>query len=97
MSIWSTEPTARFKEWSDHFVAQGADPFTAQSRALTMLYRDTLGQAQVLAYADEFWLFSMIFFGFLAVIPFMRRVRAEPARPGEAHAERVEPLPAATD
>ena len=62
-----------------------------------MLYRDTVGQAQVLAYADEFWLFSMIFFGLLAVIPFMRRVRAEPTRTGEARPERVDPLPAATD
>jgi DHA2 family multidrug resistance protein len=97
VDVWSAATTARLKEWTSHFVAQGTDPFTAQSRALTMLYRDTVGQAQVLAYADEFWLFSMVFFALLAVIPFMRRVRAEPAKAGEARPERVEPLPAPTD
>ncbi len=98
VNVWSAETAARLKEWTSHFVAQGADPFTAQSRALAMLYRDTVGQAQVLAYADEFWLFSMVFFGLLAVIPFMRRVRAEPAPPpGAPRPERVEALPAPTD
>ena len=39
----------------------------------------------------------MIFFGLLLIIPFMVRVRAEPAKtPGEG-AGRVEPLPVPTD
>ena len=40
-----------------------------------MLYRDAQTQAQVLAYADEFWLLSMLFFCVLFLIPFTRRVR----------------------
>ena len=45
-----------------HFLAQGADSFTAQRRAMAMLYRETVAQAQVLAYADDFWLLSIMFF-----------------------------------
>ena len=97
VNIWSPETAARLKQWTNHFIAQGTDSFTAQSRAVAMIYRETVGQAQVLAYADEFWLFSMIFFGLLLIIPFMVRVRAEPAKtPGEG-AGRVEPLPVPTD
>jgi len=60
-------------------VGLGNDPFTAKSRALAMLYRDTQTQAQVLAYADEFRLLSMLFFCVLVLVPFTRRVRADPA------------------
>ena len=98
VNIWSADTAARLKELSAQFVGQGTDPFTAQSRALATLYRATLDQAQVLAYADEFWLFSMIFFVLLVIIPFMRRVRTEPARAREgAPPERVEALPTPTD
>jgi len=58
------------------------------------MYRETVAQAQVLAYVDEFRLLSMIFFAMLALIPFMRRVRVE-RPPKEAPGERVEGLRAA--
>src|SRR5207244_13026840 len=78
VNIWSAETAARLKGLAAQFVAQGTDPFTAERRALSTLYGDLVNQARVLAYADEFWLLSMIFFGLLAILPFMRRVRTEP-------------------
>ncbi|MGH9363499.1 MAG: hypothetical protein ACRD2T_16435, partial [Thermoanaerobaculia bacterium] len=51
-----------------------------------MMYRETVTQAQVLAYVDEFRLLSVIFFAMLLLIPFMRRIHATPppaAPPGE--------------
>jgi MFS transporter, DHA2 family, multidrug resistance protein len=82
IDVWSVETTARLREWTDHFLAVGNDPFTARSRATAMLYHDVQAQAQVLAYADEFWILSMLFFCVLVFLPFMRRVRGEPATPG---------------
>src|SRR5207247_676534 len=97
LDYWSLA-SARLKGLAAQFVAQGTDPFTAERRALSTLYGDLVNQARVLAYADEFWLLSMIFFGLLAILPFMRRVRTEPAKPREgAAAERVEALPTPTD
>jgi hypothetical protein len=41
-------------------------------------------QAQVLSYADDFWLLLIVFCGVVVLIPFMRRVRAEPVRTRQA-------------
>jgi len=81
VDVWSPETTARLAAWTQHFVAQGADTFTAQKRALAMLYHDTVSQAQVLAYMDNFWLLAVLFSAILFLIPLMRRVRLEPAAP----------------
>jgi DHA2 family multidrug resistance protein len=98
VNVWSADTAERLQEWTRHFLDHGADAFTAQRRALAMLYRDTLGQAQVLAYADEFWLLAVIFFSLIVLLPFMRRVRAEPAETrADERSGRVEPLPAATE
>ncbi len=78
LNVWSVDTSARLTKWTSHFVAQGTDFFTAQRRAMLMLYREALDQAQVLAYADEFRLFAIFFFGILALLPFMRPVRVEP-------------------
>jgi hypothetical protein len=63
-----------------------------------MIYRDTVGQAQVLAYADDFRLFAYLFSVILLLIPLMRRVHAEPieAEP-RTGSEPVRGLPAATE
>ena len=79
VDVWSAATTERLRQWTEHFTSLGNDLFTARSRATAMLYHDTQTQAQVLAYADEFWLLSMLFFCVLVLVPFTRRVRPEPA------------------
>jgi DHA2 family multidrug resistance protein len=91
VDVWDPETTAKLAQWTSHFLSQGADVFTARSRATAMLYRDTVAQAQVLAYVDEFYLLAMIFFSMLALIPFMRRIDTAAPAPGKA-GERVEGL-----
>jgi len=100
---WSPETAARLQQWAGHFEHQGADSFTAARQATSMLYRRMIEQAQVLSYADEFWLLALVFIAVLPVLPLLRRVRAEeneraraapPGRRGEsppsaAHADRV--------
>jgi DHA2 family multidrug resistance protein len=94
VDAWDPETTAALARWTQHFLAQGADAFTARARATAMMYRETVAQAQVLAYVDEFRMLSVVFFVMLLLIPFMRRVRVE--RPAASPlAERVEGLRAA--
>jgi DHA2 family multidrug resistance protein len=93
LDVWSADTTRRLKEWTDHFVRHGADSFTAGRQALSMLYRTTTEQAQVLAYADDFWLISMIFLAILPLIPLMRRVRTEQNERVREDSGRVEALP----
>jgi hypothetical protein len=67
---------------------------------MAMLYRETVVQAQVLSYADEFWVLLATSIGVVALVPFMRRVRAEPAarKAAEAEAPARDPgLPAPAD
>jgi hypothetical protein len=71
--------TARLHTWTEHFLGQGADAFTAGRRALGMLYRETLTEAEVLAYVDNFWLLLLAYVSILFLIPFMRRVRRSDA------------------
>ena len=90
MHDWNPAYAERLEEWTEHFLTQGADRFTAARRALAMVYRETLVQAQVLSYADDFWLMLLVFCGVVVLIPFMRRVRGEPARARQAAAEKPE-------
>jgi flagellar biosynthesis/type III secretory pathway M-ring protein FliF/YscJ len=60
-----------------------------------MLYREMTEQAQVLSYADLFWLLALVFMVVLPMLPLLRRVRAEEneqaraaARPGGAGSQR---------
>jgi DHA2 family multidrug resistance protein len=93
VDVWSADTTRRLKEWTEHFMSHGADSFTASRQAMAMLYRSTVEQAQVLAYADDFWLISMIFLAILPLIPLMRRVRAEQNERARESSGRVEALP----
>jgi MFS transporter, DHA2 family, multidrug resistance protein len=100
VTVWDPATQARLGQWTSHFLAQGADSFTAQRRAMAMLYHDVVGQAQVLAYADDFWLLAILFSIVPLFLPLMRRVRVEPAEPREEEAGasgRVSPLPAPVD
>src|SRR3989442_13479375 len=75
---WDPATQARLTRSASHFVTQGSDAFTAQQRAVVMLYRDTVAQAQLLAYADDFWLLAMMFAVVPLFLPLMRRIRLQP-------------------
>jgi hypothetical protein len=51
-----------------------------------MLYRETVAQAQLLAYADDFWLLAVMFAAVPLILPLMRRVRMEPSTAATAPA-----------
>jgi MFS transporter, DHA2 family, multidrug resistance protein len=100
VTAWDPETQARLARWTSHFLAQGSDPFTAQRRGLAMLYHDAVGQAQVMAYADDFWLLAVLFSIVPLFLPLMRRVRADPVAPreeAEGEGGRVPALPAPVD
>jgi len=86
---WDPETRAQLVKWAGHFSAQGNDAFTAQQRAVVMLYRDTVAQAQLLAYADDFWLLAMMFAAVPLFLPLMRRIRLEDMSTRAAAAERA--------
>jgi hypothetical protein len=54
-----------------------------------MIYRETVEQAQLLAYADDFWLLAVMFTLMPLALPLMRRIRLEPPPAGVAAAERA--------
>ena len=86
---WDPATQARLTRWASHFVTQGSDAFTAERRAVAMLYRETVVQAQLLAYTDDFWLLAVMFTAVPLLLPFMRRIRVErPAPAGAAATER---------
>jgi hypothetical protein len=73
--------------WTDHFVNHGADTFTANRQGMAMLYRETVTQAHILSYADDFWLLLVVYSSVLLLIPFMRRVRSGQGARGGRGAE----------
>ena len=81
---WDTETTERLHGWATHFMAQGADSFTAERRAVSMLYQEVTRQAQLLAFADDFWVLFLLFCGSLVLLPMLSRVRIAPATRSEA-------------
>jgi hypothetical protein len=65
---------------------------------MVMVYREAQVQAQVLSYGDDFWLLLVCSLAVLALVPFMRRVRADApsARPAP-QSTRDPGLPAPAD
>src|SRR5688500_11943875 len=85
VTVYDPETQARLAQWASHFASLGSDAFTAERRAVAMLYRETIAQAQLLAYADDFWLLAVMFAAMTVLLPFMRRIRLErPAAGAEA-------------
>src|SRR5262249_15981116 len=79
---FSAGTASRLHDWTQHFWAHGADSFTAGRRALAMVYRETVGQAQLLAYADDFPLISLLSSSLPVLILASARVR-----PGDSSRE----------
>jgi hypothetical protein len=59
---------------------------------MAMLYRETVEQAQLLAYADDFWLLAVMFAVVPFFLPLMRRIRLSSTPPGAAAPERPAPV-----
>src|SRR5580765_8235911 len=78
VTVWDPETRARLSTWAGYFATQGTDAFTAERRAVAMLYRETVTQAQLLAYTDDFWLLALMFAAVPLLLPFMRRIRLSP-------------------
>jgi MFS transporter, DHA2 family, multidrug resistance protein len=94
LNIWDADTTLKLKQWTDHFVSQGTDTYTANRRALVMLYRGAIEQAHIMAYADDFWLISVLFVVIVPLVPLMHRVRTEQNERARERPGRVEALPA---
>src|SRR5499426_1766904 len=93
LNVYDADTSAKLQQWTAHFVSQGADTYTANRRALAMLYRGTVEQAQIMAYADDFWLISVLFVIILHLIFLMHRVRTEQNERARQRPDRVEALP----
>jgi DHA2 family multidrug resistance protein len=91
---WDAQTQDRLAYWASYFATAGSDAFTAKRQAVAMVYRETVTQAQLLAYTDDFWLLAVMFAAVPLVLPLMRRIRlqpksSDPAAPdaARAHAE----------
>jgi len=89
VNLFDAETAARLSAWASHFGAHGADSFTAQQRALARVYQELTQQAQVLAFADDFWLLFVLFCGTILLLPLLERVRTGPPTASSAHADDV--------
>jgi MFS transporter, DHA2 family, multidrug resistance protein len=96
VNIWDPETAERLRGWATHFSAQGADSFTAERRALGRLYQEVTQQAQLLAFADDFWLLFLVFCSALFLLPLLRRIRIEPVARGRSRDEAT-PAPVVAD
>ena len=97
ITAWDPATRERLAQWASHFVTRGSDAFTAERQAIVMLYRETVTQAQLLAYADDFWLLAMMFASVPLFLPLMRRIRMEPSTAATAPASERAAARAAED
>jgi len=90
VNVWDPETVGRLNAWADRFMTQGADAHTAQRRALAAISNEVNRQAQVLAFADDFWLLFVLFASGMLLLPLLRRVVIDPA---PAAADRDDAVP----
>jgi MFS transporter, DHA2 family, multidrug resistance protein len=89
VNAWDPETRGRLAQWASHFLSAGSDSYTAERRAMAMIYRETVAQAQLLAYGDDFFLLAAMFAAVPLLLPLMRRIRLpKPTAPGAAVPER---------
>jgi DHA2 family multidrug resistance protein len=91
---WDPQTHDRLTRWASHFGTLGSDTFTANRQAVAMLYRETVAQAQLLAYVDDFWLLAVMFATVPLFLPLMRRIRVQPAPAAGTPAGDRAPAPA---
>ena len=91
VNLWDAETTERLHMWARHFAAQGADAFTAERQALGRMYQQVTQQAQLLAFADVFWLLFFLFCASVLLLPMLRRVRVESGGKRQARTEDAAP------
>ena len=84
------ETVARLSAWTEHFGRRGADSFTAERRAMASVYLEVTRQAQVLAFADDFWMLFVLFCGTLLLLPLLSRVRKPQVTGDRARADNVD-------
>src|SRR5262249_16057419 len=80
VNVFDPETAARLSVWTRHFSGQGTDLFTAGRRAMASLYYEVTRQAQLLAFADDFWVLFILFCSALALLPLLQRVRVHGAQ-----------------
>jgi DHA2 family multidrug resistance protein len=78
---WDAQTQERLTQWTSYFAGLGSDTFTAKRQAVAMVYRETVAQAQLLAYTDDFWLLAVMFAAVPLLLPLMRRIRLAPKPP----------------
>jgi DHA2 family multidrug resistance protein len=78
INSFDPETTARLSAWATHFGKLGADTYTAQRRAMATVYQEVTRQAQVLAFADDFWMLFVLFCATLFLLPLLERVHTGP-------------------
>ncbi len=96
VNVWDPETAERLRAWTRHFAARGVDTFTAERQALGTLYKEVTRQAELLAFADDFWLLFILFCATLVLLPLLRRVRIDGPVRGERPDERA-PAPIHAD
>jgi len=96
VNVWDPETAERLRAWARHFSARGVDTFTAERQALGTLYKEVTRQAELLAFADDFWLLFILFSLTLVLLPLLRRVRIDAPARGERPNERA-PAPIHAD
>ena len=94
VSVWDAETSERLRSLTAYFSSQGADAFTAQRRAIGVLYHEVTQQAQLLAVADVFWMLFLLFGVALFLLPLLQRVHMGPPRQVAGRGEPEAPAPA---
>src|SRR5262249_55703009 len=84
---FDAETAARLSKWAAHFAARGADSFTADRRAVAMVYREGPQQAQVFPSAAVFWLLFVLSPPPIPPPPPLERVPPTPASAASARAD----------
>ena len=74
------------------FILRGADPYTAERRALGALYGEVQRQASMLSFVEAFWLLSIVFWTVVPMVMLLNNPRHHFAKPEKVSAPPKEKL-----